>query len=723
MKNAQQFLLGLLSGTICASALSVGTVFSLVTAFDLPANATWLALACIGLSLLLALILSLHRSRLVFSAAAAIAFVITLLKWAAIRDGFLLTVELILGEYAYGYDFLSGIAPMFDLPDDAKATAFFILLGGVQALFAALAVLRRESMWLLAGVNAPLLILCFLLVNTVPSAWCLLLALGAYVLLFLTHSARATNPDAGLRLTVRLLLPTVLLMAALTFLVHPSVYTRSQWPDLLQERLNQVVDSLSIFHRDEETGELELFSPIAASTLGSYYWDSGLEDTDLSRAGPRKLSGRHVMELLAYESGPLYLRGSSLAAYEDNSWSALGESVYTGAGISPDVWLSPAEWEGEVRIRTDKKCSLYYLPYTPTALPIDAVVKNDAWVGNSALDIDYTIAYASRPLAGASTEDYERFVRENYLTVPEETRQGLSGVLNQLGCDSTDAPAEIARAVGDFVKNSAAYDLDTPRMPQNEDFVCWFLLESDSGYCVHFATAAAVLLRCMDVPARYVTGYLADAEAGAWTSVTGDDAHAWVEYYVSGQGWQLLDPTPGTGAGFTEDVENTPEPEDTTEPERTTAPAPQSTPSANMPASPSVSTSPHNAGPSEEGAGEAAQKGHALTVFIWVLPGLVVTLFLCRALLRLWRRHELESGPVNRRALAAYRHILRLSALAGAEIPPFAEELALKARFSQHTVSDEEFNRLRVYVQVLTSALKEDRNPFKYLFYRLILGL
>ena len=95
-----------------------------------------------------------------------------------------------------------------------------------------------------------------------------------------------------------------------------------------------------------------------------------------------------------------------------------------------------------------------------------------------------------------------------------------------------------------YVSSSARYDLNTPAVPDGEDFVSWFLHESETGYCVHFATAAAILLRCMDVPARYVTGFSTNVTAGSWTTVTTDDAHAWVEYYVDGLGWYVLDPTP-----------------------------------------------------------------------------------------------------------------------------------------------------------------------------------
>jgi len=67
------------------------------------------------------------------------------------------------------------------------------------------------------------------------------------------------------------------------------------------------------------------------------------------------------------------------------------------------------------------------------------------------------------------------------------------------------------------------------------------------GYCQYYASTMAVLLREEGIPARMVQGYL----PGTRDSVTGeepirsDTAHAWVEVYFPGYGWQMFDPTGG----------------------------------------------------------------------------------------------------------------------------------------------------------------------------------
>ncbi|MFQ7452488.1 MAG: transglutaminase-like domain-containing protein [Flavonifractor plautii] len=85
-----------------------------------------------------------------------------------------------------------------------------------------------------------------------------------------------------------------------------------------------------------------------------------------------------------------------------------------------------------------------------------------------------------------------------------------------------------------------------PRRAGGEDFVAWFLTESHRGYCMHFASAAVLLLRSMGVPARYVSGFVADVPASGRVNVPDSAAHAWVEVYIDGYGWEPVEVTPST---------------------------------------------------------------------------------------------------------------------------------------------------------------------------------
>jgi transglutaminase-like putative cysteine protease len=135
------------------------------------------------------------------------------------------------------------------------------------------------------------------------------------------------------------------------------------------------------------------------------------------------------------------------------------------------------------------------------------------------------------------------------------------------------------------------------------------LLESRVGFCQQYATTMVVLLRLLDVPARYVVGYLPGVEVSPGEyEVDGSAAHAWVEVWFDGFGWVRFDPTPGTSpeavalatngqeqtdlpAGTaepdpTDGPDETPAPDETTGPDETVEPDETELPTAEPSASP-----------------------------------------------------------------------------------------------------------------------------------------
>lgn len=78
-----------------------------------------------------------------------------------------------------------------------------------------------------------------------------------------------------------------------------------------------------------------------------------------------------------------------------------------------------------------------------------------------------------------------------------------------------------------------------------------FLQNTKEGYCVQFASSAALILRELGIPVRYVEGYIGndlskisrdDFVYGAY--VRDYQAHAWIEVYFDGVGWIQYETTP-----------------------------------------------------------------------------------------------------------------------------------------------------------------------------------
>ncbi|MCI0348399.1 MAG: DUF3488 and transglutaminase-like domain-containing protein, partial [Acidobacteriales bacterium] len=102
-----------------------------------------------------------------------------------------------------------------------------------------------------------------------------------------------------------------------------------------------------------------------------------------------------------------------------------------------------------------------------------------------------------------------------------------------------------AAAVEAYLKSNLGYTLQLSKTPPR-DPIAEFLFERKEGHCEYFASAMAVMLRSVGIPARLVNGF----RSGQFNDVTSSyiirasDAHTWVEAYFPGNGWVTFDPTP-----------------------------------------------------------------------------------------------------------------------------------------------------------------------------------
>jgi len=94
-----------------------------------------------------------------------------------------------------------------------------------------------------------------------------------------------------------------------------------------------------------------------------------------------------------------------------------------------------------------------------------------------------------------------------------------------------------------FSRQDFYYTLTPPKL--SDDSVDDFLFQTKRGFCGHYASAFAVLMRAAGIPARVVTGYQGgtfNRFANYWI-VRQSDTHAWDEIWIDGHGWLRMDPT------------------------------------------------------------------------------------------------------------------------------------------------------------------------------------
>jgi transglutaminase-like putative cysteine protease len=96
-----------------------------------------------------------------------------------------------------------------------------------------------------------------------------------------------------------------------------------------------------------------------------------------------------------------------------------------------------------------------------------------------------------------------------------------------------------------WIGKHTRYSTNIPPLPAGADTVNEFLFGDRVGFCEQISTSLAVMLRSIGIPAREVVGYV----PGPYNPITdlyqvrANDAHAWVQVWFPGYGWQNFDPT------------------------------------------------------------------------------------------------------------------------------------------------------------------------------------
>ncbi len=137
-------------------------------------------------------------------------------------------------------------------------------------------------------------------------------------------------------------------------------------------------------------------------------------------------------------------------------------------------------------------------------------------------------------------------IYREYLNLPEELPDRVRDLADELTKGFT-SDYEKLKAIETYLRGYS-YTLTPGGIPKGADFVDNFLFEKAEGYCTSFASAMAVLGRCIGVPTRYVEGFLVnfdDTDNNRIYPARNSNAHAWAEAYIEGFGWVPFETSPG----------------------------------------------------------------------------------------------------------------------------------------------------------------------------------
>lgn len=653
------------TAAILAFLLGFGGLGCLVTAFDLPCDLWTLCLFCLLSAAVCALCLGFRRGSLVLLCVLALAAGYLWQDGTAAQQARNLLYA-ISARYDRGYGcgyILPGTEPGIILP--LCITAVTVILTTVWT------VCRRQIIALAVLLALIPFGACLVVTDTVPAAGFIYMLLLGLLLLVLTSHARRRKDGQDNRLAAWLLLPTAAALGLL-FLAIP----QDSYVNHAQDHLDKLLSLAARLPVVEET------------STGGLRLDISFGDRERTEVNLRTLGAQPgwrypVMEVTASRSGTVYLRGQDYDTYSGSGWSA-GERRWEEFG--------GGEATGEtVTVQTRGVKDVLYLPYYP--LESQQIVGGR--VSNADGLTEYTF-YLSQPTAPPPMDETQiqfavgqagQMDTLAYRTLPLDSQWAKDLALTITADCENDA--EKAAAIAAYVRNSAVYDRKTSKMPAgNEDFVRWFLEDSDRGYCVHFASAATVLLRAAGVPARYVTGFMVQTRAGEPVTVTADMAHAWAEYYDGGK-WVILEATPAALPEETTTSGDVPTHSTETEPEETAVPSQEAT-------APAVTEPPTEEPPSEEPEKPPVDFGAVFTVT--VVAVLTVLAVLCQGHVRLYfKEQRWNSGRRNAKALARWRQAEELAKVMKLELPPELEELAQRAKFSQHTLTERELRQFDAF--------------------------
>jgi protein-glutamine gamma-glutamyltransferase len=139
--------------------------------------------------------------------------------------------------------------------------------------------------------------------------------------------------------------------------------------------------------------------------------------------------------------------------------------------------------------------------------------------------------------------------REQALDVPASISPAVRELAQSWIAQNSDPRAIVSSALQFFRTERFRYSLSPGEYKKND--LEQFLFYRRIGFCEHYATSFATLMRLAGIPARVVVGYLGGEynDLGGFFLVRQSDTHAWCEVWLPENGWTRVDPTSTVAPG------------------------------------------------------------------------------------------------------------------------------------------------------------------------------
>ena len=261
-----------------------------------------------------------------------------------------------------------------------------------------------------------------------------------------------------------------------------------------------------------------------------------------------------------YSSRPAtYLVARCYATYQEGTWNApadagvnvTGEPIADSPGwfrfeltpAAPEASEEEVELAGPGPERISPRDTQALVTTSPTLrrIPGDTLVLQGQELRRYRL--------LRRP--GQFPQEFGSGSREPWLQVPESLRPRLRQLGDQWTAQLPAGPRveqtlRRCKAIETYFQDNFKYGFGYP-FGKSKEPVDSFLTDRPPAHCEMFASALALMLRCYNIPTRYINGFVVKEHntPGGYSIVRVRHAHAWVEAYIDDYGWILLDGTPG----------------------------------------------------------------------------------------------------------------------------------------------------------------------------------
>jgi transglutaminase-like putative cysteine protease len=293
-----------------------------------------------------------------------------------------------------------------------------------------------------------------------------------------------------------------------------------------------------------------IFFPRIATPFWAVPMDTGTATSGISDTmSPGDISSLSMSDAVAFratfkgdipEPRDRYWRGIVLTLFNGRTWT--GNDPYDVRALENVVYRDrPVEYT--VTIEPTRQIWVFALDMPHTVGLARSFMGPQQQIALSR-PIDQRMAYPAVSYLDYRTDvDLSERAKEFYTRIPAESNRRTQELARQMRAEAGSDAAFIDNVMRRFHEQEYYYTLQPPPLGANS--VDRFLFDTMQGFCEHYASAFAVMMRAAGIPSRIVLGYQGGEvnPMGGHMIVRQSDAHAWNEVWLEGVGWRRVDPT------------------------------------------------------------------------------------------------------------------------------------------------------------------------------------